>query len=231
VGKQKYATLRGEFLGYGTEVAERGLIEQTGDNFKAEVFVPVWTSQLYLSDWWHGAAMPFELAVRPTADGWSLTVKNTTTKTVKESYLVCETLLFRLGEIAAGQTHTFPVTRDQGVVISQFVQSNGGSTFGRVAQRRQSAFGASKGGRLTDVPTAAVVASFLSQLQPDQGQGYNSFIQPPGLDLGQYAGRGGAVFLAWSPDERPTPAMNQFKPRRLSSSTLWRMPVSMPNAK
>jgi len=231
VGKQKYATLRGEFLGYGTEVAERGMIEQTGDNFKAEVFVPVWTSQLYLSDWWHSAAMPFEVTVRPTADGWSVIVKNTTTKTVKESHLVLENQLFRLGEIGAGATHTFPVTQDQGILISQFVQSNGGSSFARVVQRRQNAFGASKGGHLTDVPNAAIVASFLSQLRPDQGQGYNSFIQPPGLDLGQFVGRGGAVLLAWSPDERPTPPLNQFKPRRLSSSTLWRMPVSMPKAK
>ena len=227
VGQEKYATLRGEFLGYGTEVAERGMIEQVGDSFKAEVFVPVWTSQLYLSDWWHSAAMPFEVAVRPTADGWSVSVKNNTTKAITESHLVCETMLFKLGEITPGQTKSFPILRDEGVVIRQFVQNHGGSSFGRVAQRRQNAFGGSKSGRLDDVPTAAVVVSFLSQLTPDPSQGYNSFIQPPGLDLGPYVERGGAVFLAWSPDERPTPPLNQFKPRRLSSSTLWRVPVKL----
>jgi hypothetical protein len=225
VGKQKYATLRGEFLGYGTEVAERGVIEQTGDNFKAEVFVPVWTSQLYLSDWWHSAAMPFEVTVQPTATGWSVTVRNTTGKAVKSAYLAMEQQLFPLGEITAGQARSFPVGRDEGIAISNFVQQHGGNQFLRVAQRRQSAFGASKSGRIDNLPEAVLAASFLSQSRPDQN--YNSFIQPPGLDLGQYVERGGAVLLAWSPDERPTPALNQFKPRRSSSSTLWRVPLKI----
>jgi hypothetical protein len=225
VGKQKYATLRGEFLGYGTEVAERGVIEQTGDNFKAEVFVPVWTSQLYLSDWWHSAAMPFEVTVQPTATGWSVTVRNTTGKAVKSAYLAMEQQLFPLGEITAGQTRSFPIGRDEGIAINNFVQQHGGNQFLRVAQRRQSAFGASKSGRIDNLPEAVLAASFLSQSRPDQN--YNSFIQPPGLDLGQYVERGGAVLLAWSPDERPTPALNQFKPRRSSSSTLWRVPLKI----
>jgi hypothetical protein len=45
--------LRGEYLGSRSgETTEKATVLHTGDNFKAEVLVPVWTSQLYLSDWW-----------------------------------------------------------------------------------------------------------------------------------------------------------------------------------
>lgn len=231
IGRQKYATLRGEFLNYGTEVAERGLIQQQGDSFKAEVFVPVWTSQLYLCDWWQGAAMPFDVTMRAAADGWLVAIKNNTKQAVKAAHLVLESQIFELGEVTPGQTRSFSIAREQGISLSQYVQGNGGATFAHVVQRRQNAFGGSKSGRLENVPAAAVVASFLSQMRPDSGQGYYSFIQPPGLDLGAYVQRGGAVLLAWSPDERPTPPLNQFTPRRLSSSTLWRVPISMAASK
>jgi hypothetical protein len=224
MGKQKFATLRGEFLGYGTEVAERGVIQLNGDSFKAEVFVPVWTSQLFLSDWWQGAALPFEVTVRAAADGWSVVVKNNTEDAVKASHLVIEKMVFTLGEVAKGQTQKFALRRDEGMGVADYAQRHG-SSFSRVVQRRQNAFGASKGGRLDDLPAVAVAASFLSQTR--QEQGYNSFILSPGLDLGQYTERGGATLFAWAPGERPVEPLNQFKPLRASHNTLWRMPVSV----
>ena len=36
--------------------SEKATVLQKGDSFKAEIFVPVWTSQLFVSDWWQPAA-------------------------------------------------------------------------------------------------------------------------------------------------------------------------------
>jgi hypothetical protein len=227
--KQKFATLRGEFLGLGTEATERAAVFQNGDSFKAEVFVPVWTSQLYLSDWWQGVTAPFDAVAIPQDDGWRVTVKNSTGQAVKVAQLVLAGRVVTLGEIAAGRTESFTVKPGDGIALRDFVQQNGAG-FQRAAQQRQNAFGASKGGRLTDLPSTAVTASFLSQIHQEQNY-LNSFILPPGLDLSQVIERGGAILLAWTPDTAPVPSLNQFKPRRTARNTLWRVPVEIRNAK
>ena len=56
--QQHFSTFRGEFQSSwsgGGQEDERAEVLQNGDNFKAEIFVPVWTSQLYVSDWWQSA--------------------------------------------------------------------------------------------------------------------------------------------------------------------------------
>jgi hypothetical protein len=224
--KQKFATLRGEF-GLGTDMAERASVLQNGDSFKAEVFVPVWTSQLYLSDWWQGVAAPFDVAALTQGDGWRVTVKNNLEQPVKAAQLVIASRVVALGEIAAGQSRTFTVKGEDGIALRDFVQQHG-AVFQHVAQQRQSAFGASKGGRLDDLPGSALTASFLMQLGP--GQNYQGgFVQPPGLDLSKVVERGGVILLAWTPDTAPVASLNQFKPRRMAKNTLWRVPVEMKN--
>ncbi len=44
--------------------ASKANILQAGDgSFKAEIFVPVWTSQLFVSDWWQPAPVPLAVTV------------------------------------------------------------------------------------------------------------------------------------------------------------------------
>ena len=65
--QEKYSTFRGEFVGgWGGQSSEKATVVQTGDNFKAEIFVPVWTSQLFVNDWWQGADMPMNVTITPT---------------------------------------------------------------------------------------------------------------------------------------------------------------------
>jgi hypothetical protein len=219
----KYATLRGEFMASGGgQNAEKADILQTGDNFKAEVFVPVWTSQLYINDWWHSGTMPLSVSLKPATDGWQLTVQNQTSRAVTAAQLVIGENMFPVGEIAAGQIRTLQVTNGGGIPVRDFVRNHGASYFTTV-QERQYAFGRSGGGRIQDLPTASMVASFISQLSdPQNGM---SFVASPGLDLSEAASQGQALLLAWSPDSPPVPPVNQFKSKRSASNTLWRIPV------
>jgi len=50
----------------GGQENERAEVYQNGDNFKAEIFVPVLDQPAYVSDWWQSAALPLDIAV--TAD-------------------------------------------------------------------------------------------------------------------------------------------------------------------
>lgn len=224
--KQKYATLRSEFLGVGSETGERAAVTQKGDSFKAEVFVPVWTSQLFVSDWWQGMAAPFDVTVTPQAGGWRVVVKNNTEHAVKALQLVITDRVISLGEIAANATATFSAKVEGAPYLSQFVQQHAGN-FQRAAQQRQSAFGASKGGRLSDPANSTIAASFLSEHHPQNQNYMSSFIQIPGLDLAHAVEQGGAVLFAWAPDSTPVSGLNQFKPRRTAKNTLWRVPITI----
>lgn len=224
--KQKYATIRSEFLGVGSETGERAAVTQKGDSFKAEVFVPVWTSQLFVSDWWQGAASPFDVTITPQTGGWRVTVKNNTERAVKAAQLVIADRMIPLGEVGAGATATFTAKTDGAPSVAQFVQQHA-AQFQRATQQRQSAFGASTGGRLSDPANSTMAASFLSEHHPQNQNYMSSFIQIPGLDLAQAVERGGAVLLAWAPDEAPVPGLNQFRARRASKNTLWRVPVQL----
>jgi hypothetical protein len=65
-----------------------------------------------------------------------------------------------------------------------------------------------------------MAASFLQH--PSAGNLHHSFQQPTGLELSPFLNQGGAVVLAWDPDQAPFPALLRITPRRMQRHTLWR---------
>jgi len=227
--RQKYATFRSEFFGSsGGQGTEKATVWQNGDSFKAEVFVPVWTSQLYVSDWWQSSALPFNVKVEARGDDsqWQVTVQNQTDRPVKAAQLIIDDWIIPLGEVAGGQTKSLTVKRPDGIALRDFVQRHGQGFQGAV-QQRQYAFGESKGGQISDLANASMAASFLKHMGGDPSHGNMGFVVPPGLDLTRVAEHGNAVLLAWVPDYAPVKPLNQFKPKRSFHHTLWRVPVAV----
>lgn len=227
--RQKYATFRSEFFGSsGGQGTERATVWQNGDSFKAEVFVPVWTSQLYVSDWWQSSALPFNVKVEARGDDlqWQVTVQNQTDRPVKAAQLIIDDWIIPLGEVAGGQTKSLTVKRQDGIALRDFVQRHAQGFRGAV-QQRQYAFGESKGGQISDLANASMAASFLKHIGGDPSYGNMGFVVPPGLDLTRVAEHGNAVLLAWVPDYAPVKPLNQFKPKRSFHHTLWRIPVAV----
>ncbi|HEY5910585.1 MAG TPA: hypothetical protein VJA21_08285, partial [Verrucomicrobiae bacterium] len=222
--QQKYATLRGEFAGlWGQgQSGERSTVTQNGDSFKAEIFVPVWTSELYISDWWQSAPLPLSASITPDAQGWQVRIENHTDKKLSNVQLVLDSRIRSLGELKPNEARTFTVPRDQGVLLPGFVATHAAG-FQGVVSSRQRALGASESGQLSDLPNSSMAASFLSQMSHNSYEG--NFISPPGLDLSELVGRGSAVVLAWAGDYAPVKPMYQFSPRRSQKHTLWRLAV------
>src|SRR5262249_9801620 len=106
---QKYATFRGEFAGSwgGGQSSEKATIIQNGDTFSAEVFVPVWTSQLFISDWCQPTAPPLTVNVTAKGDGWQVKVDNHTDRKLSNAQVVIAGQVMRLGEVAASESKTF----------------------------------------------------------------------------------------------------------------------------
>jgi hypothetical protein len=218
---ERFATFRGEFQstwnGSGSE-GERAEVLQTGDNFKADIFVPVWTSQLYASDWWQSAELPLKFSVARDGSDWSVVVSNHRDHALNNIRLVLDDRIRDLGELAAGQTKTYKLPRDAGPMLRDFVQGRAGN-FQQTIQSRQQAFGGRGSGRIDDLPGSCTAVSFISNLPQER------FITPPGLDMSVQLERGNAVLLAWEPDYSPIRPLNQFPTRRSEKNTLWRVSV------
>src|SRR5262249_51528986 len=151
-GPQRVATFRGEFAGSwdGGQASERVAVAQNGDSFKAEIFVPVWTSQLFVSDWWQSAAVPLRVSIQRKGDGWEATVENHTEQRLSSTQLVIEGQIFSLGEFSPGQTKTTSIGKGQGRPLREFVGQYS-TVFQEAAMARQRAFGASTSGHIGDL--------------------------------------------------------------------------------
>jgi hypothetical protein len=225
-GRQEFATLRSEFAGSysGAQPGEKATILQEGDgSFKAEIFVPVWTSQLFVSDWWEPAPVPLIVTVAPQGGQWQVKVENRTERGLADARVVIDDYIMTLGEVPAREARTFMVSKAKGMRLSEFVLRYG-STFQSAVRGRQRTFGGSEAGRIDDLPNGTMAASFLSRLSEAQDS-TRHFITPPGLDLSSVAEHGNAVLLAWAGDYSPVKPLRQFNPRRSSKNTLWRVAV------
>ena len=229
--RQKFATFRGEFIGRwsGGQSGEKANVLQAGDSFKAEVFVPVWTSQLYISDWWQPAAMPLNATVVRQGDGWQVRVENHTDRNLTSAQVVIDGYVMGLGEVPANATKTFTVSKERSTLLREFVARHG-TTFQGAVQSRQRTFGGEQSGRIDDLPNGSMASSFLSQLG-GAPNAMRTFITPPGLDMSSVAGHGSAVLLAWAADYSPVKPLYQFSPRRSHRNTLWRVAVPVQSSK
>jgi hypothetical protein len=221
-GDEKYATLRGEYVPtYGAnQSTEKANVMQYGDTFKAEIFVPVWTSQLFISDWWQPATAPLAVSVTPQGEtGWQVKAENRTENKLTNAKLAIEGYLIELGEIPAKQTKIFKVARGQSMTLKDFVATHG-QNFSMAAHSRQRSFGGSESGQIGDMPNSTVAASFLSQLDVPE-----TFIAPPGLDMSSAIAHGNAVLFAWAADFTPVKPLYHITPKRAHQNTLWRVTV------
>jgi hypothetical protein len=162
--QQKYATFRSEFAGTwsGGQSGEKANVLLTGDNFKAEIFVPVWTSQLFVSDWWQSAPLPLSVAITNEGNGWRVKAENKTDRKLTNAQIAIEGRIASLGEFAAGEARSILIAKDQSTDLRGFVATHG-SGFQNAVQSRQHAFGSSESGRLDDLPNGTVAASFPAE--------------------------------------------------------------------
>lgn len=225
-GNQKFATLRGQYQGNfgGNQEGGRATVDQTGNNFRADAFVAVWTSELFVSDWVEPAALPLDMSVRATGHGWDVTVNNDMDHALPSLQVVLNDRLVALGEVPARQTKTFSINTGQGTLVSDMARPYGDRFRNAVGNINRS-FGGNKNS-IPDVPQAATAVSFLTyvNLGGQNNWNGNTFASPSNLDLSRFLGPSYAILLGWDPGHSPS-ALNQFAPKRYHSDTLFRLVV------
>jgi hypothetical protein len=225
-GEEPFATLRGEAVGNfgGGLEGSRVSVTQHGNNFEADAFVPVWTSQLYVSDWLQPAPLPLTMTATRQASGWQVTVENKMDHKLAGARIVLEGRIYNLGELPAGQSKTFALNLAAGQLLGDWAQKSGPS-FRDAAAARRNSFGNNNAG-ITDLAASSMAASFLSQAN-ESANNWQTFSSPGDLDLSRYAAPGYGILLAWDPDHALTAALNRFPVKRSHRNTLLRLVVPL----
>jgi hypothetical protein len=220
-----YSTLRGEVGQAGAETSKAS-VEQRGNGFAAQLTVPVWTSQLFVNDWWKQSVTPLNFTVTERGDRFDVKIENPLGKKIPQARLIVDGRLYELGDVTKGATKQ--IYRASGNLLQTFVQGQVGQFHNAVNQRQQQ-FGAQEGGHLQDPFAATTGASFLAMANmgtdPNQNQNnyWTRFLTPPGFDLTPLMQRGDAILLAWMPEETIVPTLNQFSPRYSRKDTILRV--------
>ncbi|MFO1499857.1 MAG: hypothetical protein U1G07_15935 [Verrucomicrobiota bacterium] len=223
---QSYACLRGELqelTGVARETS-RANLEHRGNGFRADIFVPVWTSLLYVNDWFQPAEAPLVAALTNTPGGLRLNVENKLTRPLTDARFVVNGSIYELGTLPAGERKSFPLDAANGLPLQSWVLQHGTEFEGAVSSRRQ-ALGGEGSGRLENPSLTSMVASFAAHLSQNERRG---FIAPPGLDLSPLVERGDAVLLAWDAKASYTAPVNLFNPPRLQRNALLRLALAVP---
>ncbi len=233
-GEQQFATLRGESERTygGSSENSRAEVEHRGNGYRAEIFVPVWTSQLFVNDWWQPADLPISATLAQQGSSYKLTVKNLLSHSLTQARLALNHRIYVLGELESQQTKTFTFERNLGgIPLRDFVQQNA-NQFQMAAQERRQAFGSDPSLRLWDMPVSTMAASFLGELDRVGNNRRNfyasTFLAPEGLDLTPLVDRGDAVLLAWDAGDSLIQPIQQFTPRRSRRDTLLRLAIPLP---
>jgi len=215
-GNQKFAAFRQEF---GGSESSHNVIEQKNDGYLASVRVPVWTSQLFVSNWWQEENPPLVAALKRSGQDITAMVENRLGVAVNQASLVFDGTIHKLGTLAPGEPRWYTLGQN-GESLVGFLNKNA-NRFQQVINQRRNVLSSQQ--RLTDITNAVMASCFsLPALR-------NSLLLPPGLDLSPSTDQGQAVVLAWTSDYAPVDGMNRFKPRRNRRDTLWRLVVAPEN--
>jgi hypothetical protein len=223
---QPFATLRGESMGDigGSIEGSRASLIQHGNNFDADAFVPVWTSQLYVSDWLQPSPLPLAMNVARDAAGWKVTVENKMDRALSRASVVLNGRIYTLGDLPANGSRTVTFQREEGQLLMEWASQKSGS-FIQAAQSRRNSFGNNDQG-LTDLVGSSMAASFLTDVNSGVGENeWQAFSGPEKLDLSRFADRGYGILLAWDADHSLTEPLNHFPAKRTHRNTLLRLVV------
>jgi hypothetical protein len=226
-GEKGHATIRTESVGFrgGGRENDKLQVVQQGNSFKADIFVPVWTSLLYANEWFKTNDTPFVASVSDSGTDYVVEIENFLNRPLTEVRLVARQLVFDLPVIQPNEKKIIRLSPDKGMNLSTFVQQNG-SYFQQAVNNRQNTLGDTAGGQLENRPLTVITASFVSYLDETSNNG-RAFVAPPGMDLTAQVERGDAVIFAWVPDFGFVEKINSFQPPRFKRDTLMRLSVPM----
>lgn len=232
-GRQRFAALRNEYAGTTAARASDGRVTLNGDQYDAQVNVPVWTSQVFVGQWLEDGPLPFSASLTNRAGGnLEMVFSNHTLPAGATARIALGDRIHEFAVPAARQTATIPLPADGGTRINEF--ANAASVFFHdAARQRNRGFGSDEARFNLDPAAASMAISLAAHINAHQpsgmGQHASQFLTPGRLDLSRLLATDQAIVMVWNEEYAPAGAMNQFQPRRTGRSSLLRLAVAMNN--
>ena len=215
-------------------------IDQLPNGFRAGAFVPVWTSQLYLSDWVTQGPNILGASLKQSGQSWTISITNHLAVPLGEAKVVFKGRVSDVGVIEPNGSRRVSVGPNAGTKIGQLIAPRENEFFS-VIQSRGTGFGDTRRGQLAPNLDNALAASFISEsshLRPDDTGGFsiipnqsnnqqwrNRIVAPSGMDLTRESLEGNAIIFAWIEDYSPIPPIEDFTPSEEKQYSLVRMVV------
>jgi hypothetical protein len=221
-----FSTLRGEFLDLyagGGRDGNRLRVDQIGNSFQAEITVPVWTSLLYVNDWFKQDALPFIASASLEGNLTRVKIQNLSDRPLTDLRFAYAQSMYEIGKLEANETKSILLDPAKGTPVSAFVQQNGGS-FPHAVGARRNAFGSDAARHLEDRPLVATVVSLSKYLAGAQAN-FQRFVSPPGLDLSASLEKGDGILFAFDTGHTYAKPINQFTPKRERRDSLLRLVI------
>jgi hypothetical protein len=220
-----FASLRSEFSGLWSGApsdARTGLKLSQKPGFSADLYVPVWSSQMNVMDWQIAGDPPLTATFVRGQAGGKLHLNNPRSRAYSGVWVVMNREVFELGELAAGSGKDYTLkTGNESRPLKSWIQQFN-EPFRTASAAREHVLGGNEGTHIDRWDQASIAASFASILSVSDTQ-TRDLIYPPGYDLGSLAERGDTLVFAWLPDETLIPQLNQFTALRSTKGTLIRL--------
>lgn len=224
VNPAQEAAIRPEFknLFGGSPDSGRLTVTLGAQQLEAELFVPVWTSTLNVSEWVETDTAP---VVARRLGSTRFEVENRGRQTLGPLWVVSGHRVASLPELRPGALAEVDLSPASESLTDLMVRRQ--SEFAAAVSQRETTFGSGDRQPIDDWAEAAMAASFPSLLGPPSREG-QAYIWPAGFDLSSGLRRGQAVLLAWLPDTGVMRPLNQFSAPRSRRGALLRLEIPNP---
>lgn len=214
--RSEFASLMGSGIDNG-----RLTVRPKATGVEAEVFVPVWTSQLNVTEWQDADTSP----ITATFAGGGVKLVNLTQQRIEHVWVVDSArFIHHFGPVGGGASADLDLSASKRNLPLQGFVNERNAQFQTAVSRRESAFGSNERSHIDDWASASVAASFGSQLGLNNGES-RDFVWPSGMDLTGCLSRGDTIVFAWLPDASLIAPINQFEAPRQKKGTLLRLVI------
>lgn len=224
-----FATFRAELQqgGQGRGDAGRMTLRQPGKGFDADIFVPVWVSQLYSSDWLD-LSDPVVTGTLESEGGTPiLKLKNESDLRFTAMTAVYKDRVYTLGELPPQGTLNSALLTDGGRMLEDFMAILPG--IHNTVQQRRFAFGGEQSGRVERNLDGVMLASFVDRLRERPTEFGEYFASHSGFDLTRVIQRGDVVIFGWAPGQGIAAPIHRFTPARSQRDLVVRVNLPAPS--
>lgn len=218
------ASLRGEARGYygNTDGSESYGLTQVGNGFAGEITVPIWVSQLCVSDWMKPGSPSFSVSAEPTANGHKIRVNNLLNRTVGPAVIAVGRRMIRIETIKAGEQVAVDITESGAskLITTELAGLNQG--LAQAVGVRSSSFDTGNAGNRPAMQGAFPAIGFFEELNQN-AELHSSFTAPDGINLSPLLRQNQAVVLILDEGPRSGPTVPGFIPEQGKTQTIWRI--------